>query len=413
MRFLKKIRKNTLDDSDVGSLSKKTDTSLVIIFAEIIIVILIYFLIGFFLNKNDVFSINSKFSPLTLLSLFIGLYYGALAGLSLIFLVFCLSFFLYKNIDYTYFLWNVAIILIANEFKYHWQKKINLAYIELYTTKEALERLRKNFFLLNLSHKELENYYVRRNYSLRDMMSSLRQKAYDTQDINILFEFLLDVLYHNFALREACILRVSEDKSIDILASNTDFSNVEKDKLFVKALEEKSSLYVPITSLSESTDTNMLAVISYQKTSKSYFLCIKDIAFTYLQEEVMDYMRILLGYTAESAEFIETAPKLIKRIVCSIDFTKELLYSRNLYEEYNIESYIIIFKSNKDKTDYIQGKIRGSDVYCIEKNNGIYYFYILLYFATRTGADKFLERLAFEKNELELEGIYLVNEYSL
>ncbi|GAB6077481.1 hypothetical protein [Hydrogenobaculum acidophilum] len=393
--------------------SNKTETPLIIIFLEVFVFTGLYVFVGFLFNKNDVLFINSKTNPIPLLVLAVTLYYGVQAGLSLIFLVFGLNFFLYESINFRYLLWNTVLMLIANEFRYYWQKKIDIANIELYTTKEALERLRKNFFLLNLSHKELENYYVRRHYSLRDIMSLLRQKAYSDININILFNFLLDILYHHFTLREGCILRIDSNSNIDILASNTNCDDIKTDSLFIKALEDKDSFYMPITKLEDNLDTKILAVVCYETNAWLYTLCIKDIAFTYLQEEIMDYMRILLGYMAEDAEFIETASREKINIVCSMDFTKELFYSKKLYNDYKIESYICVLKSSSDKSLDIQKKIRGSDVFCFKKEDDAYYFYILLYFTTRSGVDKFIERLGINNSDLEINGIYPVYEYAL
>ncbi len=411
-KLLKKVNFNSKSKFNALA-SNKTETPLIIIFLEVFVFTGFYVFIGFLFNKNDVLFINSKTNPIPLLVLVITLYYGIQAGLLLIFLIFGLNFFLYENIDLRYLLWNIVLMLIANEFNYYWQKKIDIANIELYTTKEALERLRKNFFLLNLSHKELENYYVRRKYSLRDMMSLLRQKAYSDININILFNFLLDILYHHFTLKEGCILRVDNDSNIDMLASNTDCDDIKSDSLFMKAIEDKDSFYVPITKLEDNLDTKILAVVCYKTNAWLYILCIKDIAFTYLQEEVMDYMRILLGYVAEDAEFIETASKEGINIVCSMDFTKELFYSKKLYNDYNIESYICILTSKSDKSLDIQVKIRGSDIFCFKKEDDTYYFYILLYFTTRSGVNKFIERLDTKELGLEIHGIYSVSEYGL
>ena len=408
-RFLKKVKPEYTKEIDTSS--KKTEASLLIVFFEIALFLAIYILIGVLFNKNDIFFLKSRISPVLLISLFLGLYYGAFAGITLIGFIFLLNLLLYKELDYKFLLWNTAIVLIANEFRYHWQKKINLAYIELYNTREYLERLRENFFLLNLSHKELENYYVRRSYSLRDMMSTIRQKAYETKDVSILFGFLLDILYNHFSLKEGCILKV-DGNDVFTLASNTNCDNIEKDPLVQKAIEEKNSFYIPITRLSENINTEMLATVSYSSQSFLYLVCIKDMHFTYLQEEVMDYIRILLGYIVENAEFIETASQSNIKIICSIDFTKELFYSKRLYEDYNIESYIVVFGSSQDVSLEIQSKIRGSDVFCYEKKDGGYVFYVLLYFSIKTGVDKFLERLSPEKLKLEIKEIIPVYEYS-
>jgi hypothetical protein len=134
-----------------------------LVILEILIFFFILLLIGIYFNKEDPLFLTTIFSPLILLTLSFTLYYGFWIGITILSLAFLYTLFFYPQIPTTSILWNAIIILVAGEFKYYWERRIKDTERESIYLYEKLETLKRNYYLLKLSHDQLENNYILRH----------------------------------------------------------------------------------------------------------------------------------------------------------------------------------------------------------------------------------------------------------
>jgi len=160
-----------------------------IIVIESFVAALALFLIGFLFSKEDPLLLKGFFSPTLLVGLVFALYYGLVSSMLFLLIVAVTSFFLYSPPPYRELLWHSLIFLVASEFHYYWQKRIKEAELEKDYLEEQVSILRREMFILKLSHDQLELNYVLRPYSLRRILEELKERLLKMEDEKSLLDF--------------------------------------------------------------------------------------------------------------------------------------------------------------------------------------------------------------------------------
>ena len=145
------------------------------IILEVSIIVIVFLLIGLYIKRHDPFLLGYLYSPTVILSIVLSLYYGFSGGLLFIATIAMISLFLYTPFPYEQMLWNLLIILIGSEFRYYWLQRVKASETESEYLKQQISRLRKELFLIKLSHEQLEFNYIVRPYSLRQMILELKK----------------------------------------------------------------------------------------------------------------------------------------------------------------------------------------------------------------------------------------------
>lgn len=387
-----------------------------IILIEIFLFSIFLISVEYFFNKQDPLFFNTLFSPTLMMSMVFSLYYGFIGGLTFWSILVFSCFFLYKNFPFQEIVWNLLIVLIASEFRYYWQKRINTVETERNYFLEQINNMRQTLYFLNLSHKQMEFNYTLKSYSLREMINEVKNKLLSTSEEKVLAEFLLNIIMKNFHVYSACLYKKT-GQYFTILASIGEPEQIdEKDPIIRDAIELEATQYISpkviIENLSNGNDVKYLAVVVARTEEIIYLLTIKDILFVNLNEEVLNYIHILLQYLLE--EFSVSRKISIyytdQKPLCEFEFIKEFYKMYELKKKLQIQSSIVIFfcKEISEIADKISYLTRASDFYCFIKEKNLIIF--LLPFTNYPGAVGFSHRILSALNEVKLVDIYDLTE---
>ncbi|NPB08173.1 MAG: hypothetical protein GXN96_04500 [Aquificae bacterium] len=385
----------------------------VVVLLEVLLISLILWSSGVIFSREDPLLIKQKYSPTLLVALVLSLYYGFTGGILFIAAVFAVAFFYYKPFPYLEFLWDLLIVLIASEFRYYWGKMVRSAEQEKEYLEEQVSRLRKELFLLKLSHDQLELNYVIKPYSLRRMLEEIKQKLITERNEKVLMNFLLSILMQNFQVYGATLFKYSQGQLRVLAQLGNGEEHTLEEPLLRKAIEEESSFYLPPKALRKFTGEGRgfryLAVIVSKAEGELYILAISDILFVNLNEEVLNYMLIILSYVAEDVAIGRKLASLYagREVRCNFNFLKELYKMYELFKDLGIESSVVIFTWQEGISPHheyeFERTIRGLDVMCFLYEERLALF--LLPFTAYAGAVSFSERMRKLFPELKLLGI--------
>lgn len=388
-----------------------------IIIGEVVLASLLLFFIGFTSSKDDPLLLKHFFSPSLLVGLVFALYYGLLSSLLFLLIITIISFFLYSSPPYKELLWHLLVFLVASEFHYYWQKKVREVELEKEYLEEQISLLRKELFLLKLSHDQLELNYVLKPYSLRRILEELKERLLKTEDEKSLMDFFLKILLQNFQVYKAVVFRQKNAK-LEVLATLGNEEPKSDDILLKKALEEESSVYITPKVLEHIQDhlIHYVAVIREEVEGEVYLLAISDILFVNLNEEVLNYMYIILSYIAEDLVFSRKLRKIYSKqhVPCNFNFVKELYKMSELYKKQGIESSLVFFSFDELPETYpyeLENAIRKLDMICILYERKLVIF--LLPFTSIVGAKSFSERIQKQFPKLKFIQIKRVKEENL
>ncbi|NPB06977.1 MAG: hypothetical protein GXO03_05160 [Aquificae bacterium] len=387
-----------------------------LVFIEVVLLAVLLWVTGVVFFKQDPLLVNEKYSPTLLLSLVISLYYGFTGGLLFIAVLSALAYFYYEPFPYQEILWNLLVVLIASEFRFYWEKRIRLAEMEREYLTKQVDKLRKELFLMKLSHDQLELNYIVKPYSLRRLLEQVKERLLKEKDERAVMSFFLSLLLQNFQVYRASVYRVKEhDRELLAFLGDRDILDPE-DPLVKLVLEEESSFYLPPKALkkfSEHGELKYLAALMVPEDEKSrLLLLIKDMLFVNLNEEALNYMLIIFSYLAEDMAVGKALGQIYEeKPPCPFDFVKELYKMYKLKEELGIESSIAVFRAKELPPDYpyaIERAIRGLDVFCVLERERLVIF--LLPFTPEWGAQRFTDRMVKLFPWLEPIAVFKVKE---
>lgn len=391
--------------------------SLPIVIGEIFLASLLLFLIGFLFSKDDPLLLKHFFSPTLLIGLVLALYYGLISSLLFLSIITLISLFLYTPLPYQELLWHLLVFLIASEFHYYWQKRIREAELEKEYLEEQISILRKELFLLKLSHDQLELNYVLKPYSLRRILEELKERLLKVEDEKSLVEFFLKILLQNFQIYKAVLFRYKNGNLTPLAALGNEEPEVD-DLLLNRAIDEESSVYITPKTLEHIQDHKIhyVAVIRKEIEGEVYLLAISDILFINLNEEVLNYIYIILSYIVDDLVFSRKLREIYsnQRVLCGFNFLKELYKMATLSRKQGIESSIVIFSFDEFPETYsyeLEAAIRKLDMLCILYEQKLVVF--LLPFTSILGAKSFSERIQKRFPKLKLVEIRKVKEVNL
>ncbi|RLJ70113.1 PelD-like GGDEF domain-containing protein [Hydrogenivirga caldilitoris] len=382
-----------------------------------------YTIIGFLLRREDPFFFNTLLSPSILISMVLSLYYGFRGGLPFVGLLSLASVLLYEKFPIPELLWNTIVVLIASEFRYYWSRRIKTAEFERDYLQEHIDRLKKELFLLKLSHDQLEFNYIVKPYSLRRMIKELREKMLINKEDKALVEFFLSILSYNFQVYKAGVFKLVDDKVDYIAGIGGMEKNLDLESPPIKeAIESEESYYLPPKALKkvlegeDDTESRYLAVIVASSERDRYLLVIKDMLFVNLNEEVLTYIQILMQYIVEDITFAKNIAPLYKKEsrYCDYEFVKELYKMAELKRKLGVLSSIVVFSSqNLTEEDLyeIEHSVRSLDLVCYIPTKGLVIF--LLPFTAPLNAKSFAKRIQDKHTNLELVLVHEVKEPSL
>ena len=391
--------------------------SLIRAFFETLIITFIYLSIGYLFFPNDPLILDAKIPVIPILLTIITLYHGAKFGLlSLLIICAVLSLF-YQSFDLYPILSNLILLLILGQFYHYWNKKFEkLEAINDYT-KNRLDEMQHSFYTLKISHDILKNSYVLKPKSIR---SSFKKISKMSKVDNLAFEQFFNIIYEAYNIQEAIIAGYKNGKWTTISKRGED-QNREfdiKDPLVQETLENSQTSYISTLSEKESKYLSVIPFKDEQDNIKA-ILAIEKMPFLNFNQDTVISISILFTHFLHQLRIIEYLnTKGDTSLTSSQKFTYNFEKLLELYNRFNIDSSIIIFKCNDKLSlyklkDKLEKSLRSIDQFKILKEYP-YNVILLLPLTTTDGAKSMQEKIKplLDKNSIESMA-FSINEKSL
>ncbi len=365
---------------------------------ETILLMILYVIVGYISSPQDILMIDVDFSFLTIVLAIITLFHGISSGLLAMAIVIIVMHYSYEEFQYFYYLKELVLVLIYGEFHFFWNSIISHHATEHKYTRQKFTELSKAFYVLKISHDQIEKSYVVKPMSLRNSILKIKEYYIKEKPHDYYEKFLL-LLQKTLSIESAFLLAVEDDKSMNLLAQTDSNEVVDVDDLLLKeSYAKKMPLYVDATN--EHNKSSYLATIPAVSNKKVIgFLVIAKMPFMSFNEDNLTSATILINYMFDEIHKIE--------IMSNIDNFLPLFQSNFRFESYRLyqlnrkfgtETTVLIFKSyNKLNThllqEMVQKNLRILDVMSYIKREEFDIIAILFPFADSTSADGFVDRI--------------------
>lgn len=295
----------------------------------------------------------------------ITLFYGYGGGIPFILLLGIFMKFYYDTFPTNAFMTDLLFVLLFGEFHHFWNrihrdKEIKADYFE-----NKFNELSSAFYMLKISHDQLERHYVIKPMSLRNAMTEILKKAEESEHEG--FDSLLTLLQKNYSVEYALISWI--DKNGDyVVKAATEGSKLDvKDPLFEHAVDTREPVYVSEKIESKS---RYIAAIPAVKDDEVYgVICIEKMAFLAFNKDNLVSLAALFDYFAfEKLKREKFSIVNLSFPYGSRDFRYEVYRLENLMKNYNINSSLVFLVCH-DKTqrvvltETIENSLRSLEIY--------------------------------------------------
>ena len=346
---------------------------------EAIVIVLVALVASFTLNPQDPLFIDASFPWLTFILLIIALQYSI--GPTLIALAMTLCAFCYKYAwdalslySHQLFLFGMAMLsLIANQCRSSWHNRVRQANATSFYTRERINRLLNDFYMLRYSHDCLEQSVMLKPITMRDALKEIRQLSIGkegefTEEIGTP---LLQILASHFRFTKAQIT-LYNDKQFDKKAICTlgEASELDPEDILIKrAVKEKKAQYFAANQFEKESHGQFLATLPLRNADEGLvgMLCIEDMPFLSLNHENLTIMSVLLNYFTDEMSAVQTSISLLKRHPeCCPQLAKSLMKLQTLYTTIGVESSLVAFhfdniENRKEIIRHMYKRQRGLD----------------------------------------------------
>ncbi len=358
-------------------------------YIEIVIVFFVIYAISKYISPNNPLFYDSDFGIYFYALVTISLFYGFDAGMLFLVLFFGVGYLVYHKINFYLMSHYFVLLFIFSEFYYFWQKKISLLEQTNKFIKSRLENLGVNYYLLKTSHDEMEQNYILKPFSSREILLQIRNmiKQKKSQTIKT---FLL-LLSKIFKIESGAFYVLEDDRYVS-KGTIGDIKNLDfKDPLIQKVMTDKTILYTDITNTNNNSKyLAVVPIVSSDEILKGFFV-IKELPFFNLNNDTLFSISLFLSYFSSSCEKIEKYAKygFDEEFVAELD--KMLL----LYKRFKLQSYVVVFDAPQVELAYIESMLRGSDI-GLKKENKLF---VLSFLSSPSSIVKFVDRIRqYSKN---------------
>jgi len=369
---------------------------------ELLVISSIFFWMGWLSNREDPLFLKSEYQIVNLLVVALSLYYGFSGGLTFVLILSIGYVLFYRPFPYIEFLQNLLFALLSSEFRYIWQKKIEIANLERTYAEQMANICRKEFFKLKLEYDLLEESLVTKTYSLRKII-----EEFNVPSANVFME----LISNHFGIYSAELYKVEDGSLISIKRLGEGAKLDPENKFLKEAIELKKSFYVPPKEILKKTtgeELDFIALLVAETYGGMYALAIKDMQFLNINDEVFAYITVLLEYFGDSISY-ESSDLAFKED-CDKDFNLQAFRMINLKNKFGIDSYVVVCELTEEKRENVEKLyklVRGLDRVCINRTQ----VYILLPITSKIGVERFLQRIRKELNSLKVNEIIDVDKF--
>jgi polysaccharide biosynthesis protein PelD len=349
--------------------------------------------INTWLDSSDPLGVKEGFPWIWLVPAIFTLRYGSLLGLIQTFVLVVIwfeyvRFFgpLNQPFPKHFFLGGFVLVLILGQYSDVFRSR-NIK------TKEAngyledrLRAITRQHFLLRLSHQRLEHELLVKPVTLRDSLDAVLPLAQLDAGQLTQTQALLSLIAQNCEVESATLFAAKDGVLLPI--AQAFIGDAEElyadDPLVARALFEKQLAHVRSeqATIFESKYLVAAPIVGSDGTVLG-MLVVSNLPFLALNAENLQLMTVMLGYYAD-ALLASRAIRPIKVVfpACPPDFALELIRTKRLYDEANIESSLLAFRVphgqiNNSLFDYLQRTRRQTD-FCWDFNTPEEFVHILL-----------------------------------
>ncbi len=281
---------------------------------------------------------------------------------------------------------------VALLFFYVYTRKATQLSEELDYLKKKLEELLRNFYILKVSYDQISKRYIL-HMPLRIILERLK-KEFVSGQINKAMEELNHVLLNEFGVKSFAFHRKSSF-GYELIYSTENYKDIPKE-VWNEVIEKVESNLCIVKSADlrlESMGFMSCIPIIGEDDNIDYVLIIQDMMFKYYTLENLQLIWITLSYLFSQYEDYKN--KDIP-ILCSEDFTKELMSSIKLKSSFGVESSVVVVQFSNLPADimeelykFIKKNTRVLDAVCMYEGG----VFCLLPLTDSLGAEGFINRL--------------------
>jgi len=378
--------------------NKRRDNFFKYAYFETIIILGIYIITGYMVDPQDILMFNSDFSFVSILLAIITLFHGMSSGLFAIFLIGVTMRFGYEEFNYLYFLRESVLMMIFGEFHYYWTRTIKQHATEDKFTRQKLSELSKAFYMLKISHDQMEKSYVVKPMSIRNSILAIKKK-FDIDNPDIFYQEFLILLQKTLSIEKAFLLGVGDGESIHILAQTDSEEILYEDDLIIEdAKIKKVPIYISSND-SYSGSRYLAAIPTIIDGEMIGLFVISKMPFMSFNKDNLISATILVSYMFDEVyklKILKSIDGFLYKFQENFRFEVYRLY--NLNQEFDIESTILIFKSyDKIKThmlhEAVNKNLRSLDIMSYLSTDKFDAIAILFPLADRASVKGFISRI--------------------
>ncbi|MEO1958667.1 MAG: hypothetical protein ABGX23_03855, partial [Nautiliaceae bacterium] len=230
---------------------------------ETFIIFMIVFLLNYFFDREHLLYPDSFVNPYMYVFVAVSLFYSLLVSIFYFILYFGAEYIIYHKVNLPILFEMFLLMVIMGEFTTYWNNKLSKYKEQNDYLKNRLEEVGNAYYLLKISHDELEKNYILKPFSIREVLREVKELAY--KSIEESFSLLTTLIKNLFKLEKGGLFTY-EDGVFYPKAMIGDFEKLDtNDPLVVDAvnyhqiafvgnLREKKSKYlavIPIVSLND------------------------------------------------------------------------------------------------------------------------------------------------------------------
>ena len=356
-------------------------------FIETVLIFIVLTIFNYIFDPKNIFYPDHIVNIYLYILIIIALFYGIVDGIVFYFLYFGViylyyhKFYIEKSSHYFIFL------IIFSEFMYYWNKKINKLTEENNYLKNRIEELGSAYYILKISHDELEKHYILKPYSIREILREIRNLVYKNSKESI--KTFLHLLKKLFNIEKGALFLKEGDKFIlkDYIGENIELK--KEDTLIKNALQYQTTTYISSIHNSKSNFLAVIPILDLNKNFRGVFI-IKEMPFFSLTKDNLITIELFLTYFINLLQTIKQYKEYKNPF-----FIKEILSLQRLSKKFDIDNYLIIFfTKNELEIITIQNKLRGADI-SYQYNNKLF---VILPMTPISGVIKFCDKIKKDIN---------------
>ena len=370
-------------------------------YLETLFIIMAYLALGYYINPNDILMLHVDFSSLTIILAIITLFHGISSGLLAMLILAVAMQYGYEESHFFYFLREFVLVLIFGEFHYYWSRIIDQHATEDRFTRQKLSELSKAFYMLKISHDQIEKSYVVKPMSLRNSIINIKANSHQENSESLFGEFL-QLLQKSLNIESSFLLHIETNKKntdMSVLAKFVDAEDIDTQDLLIQDAYKKSvPLYVSSDdSYSGSRYLAAIPALSYGEVVG--MLVVAKMPFMSFNKDNLISATILVNYMFDEVYKMRIMQKMggfLPQFQSNFRFESYRLHTLN--RDFGTETTILLFKSYDKLATHllreaVDKNLRTLDLMSYTQEDEFDIVAVLFPFADRTSVDGFVNRV--------------------